>query len=213
MFTIDLLKGQGIPMKSRPGGIAISAVAVAVPVIIAVAMLGIYLHSRIIISVDNRDIARQEAEIDKLSDLIKQLEGLEKEKAACNGYLSEVKSSIGRYTPWSPVLATVVENMPRTVILTGLEVNQRSIKQKTPKKDDPSKTVDVDVPVRTLSMKVYTGAQSNGDELVKDFQSRLRSSAFLGPRLETITVAQETVTLDKQDVVMYQVNCIFKPGL
>jgi len=213
MFTIDLLKGRGIPIKSRPGGIAISAVAVAVPVLIAIVMLGIYLHNRIIISVNMRDITMHEAEIGKLSDLVKQLEALEKEKAACNDYLSEVKFSIARYTQWSLVLATVVENMPRTVVLNGLEVNQRSIRQKAPKKDDPNKTVDIDVPVRTLSMKVYTGAQSSGDELVKDFQSRLRSSAFLGPKLETITVAQETVTLDKQDVVMYQINCIFKPGL
>jgi len=213
MFTIDLLKGQGVPIKSRPGGIAISAVAVAVPVLIAIVMLAIYSLNIIHISNKTRDIAMHEAEIGKLSDLVKQLEALEKEKAACNGYLSEVKSSIARNTQWSPVLATVVENMPRTVILTSFEVNQRSIRQKAPKKDDPSKTVDVDVPVRTLGMKVYTGAQSNGDEVVKDFQSRLRSSAFLGPRLETITVAQETVTLDKQDVVMYQINCIFKPGL
>ena len=45
MFTIDLLKGQGIPIKSRPTGIAISAAAVAVPVIIAIVMLGFYLRN------------------------------------------------------------------------------------------------------------------------------------------------------------------------
>ena len=213
MFTIDLLKGQGIPMKSRPGGIAISAVAVAVPVILAIVVLGIYLNNRIIISVDNRDIARQQAEIDKLSDLIKQLEGLEKEKAACGECLSEVKSSTGRYTQWSPVLATVVENMPGSVMLTGLEVKQRSIKRKVPKKEDPKKTVDIDVPVRTLTMSVCAGAQSDGDKAVRDFQARLRSSAFLGPKLENITVSQEASTLDKQDVVIYEINCIFKPGL
>jgi Tfp pilus assembly protein PilN len=213
MFTIDLLKGQGIPMKSRPGGIAISAVAVAAPVIIAIVMLGIYLHKKIIISVNKQDIARQEAEIDKLSDLIKQLEGLEKEKAACGECLSEVKSSTGRYAQWSPVLATVVENMPGSVMLTGLEVKQHSIKRKVPKKEDPKKTVDIDVPVRTLTMSVCASAQSDGDKAVRDFQARLRSSAFLGPKLENITVSQEAGTLDKQDVVIYEINCIFKPGL
>ena len=213
MFTIDLLKGQGIPMKSRPGGIAISAVAVAIPVIIAIVMLGIYLNNRIIISVNNRDISRQQAEIDKLSDLVKQLEAIEKEKAACGQCLSEVKSSTDRYAQWSPVLVAVVENMPASVALTRLEVKQRSIKRKVPKKEDPKKTVDIDVPVRTLTMSICASAQSDGDKAVRDFQTRLRSSAFLGPKLENITVSQEAGTLDKQDVVIYEINCIFKPGL
>ena len=213
MFTIDLLKGQGLPMKSRPTGIVISAVAVAVPVIIAMVMLGVYLRNKIIISVEKQKIAMLETEIGKFSELVKLQESFEKDKAVYSSCLSEVKSSIGRYAQWSPVLVTVVENIPDSVTLTALEARQRSIKKKVPQKDDPQKTIDVDVAVRALRASVYASPQADSDEVVRNFQSRLRSSAFLGPRLENITVSQESGKLEGEDIVIYQIDCIFKPGL
>ena len=213
MFTVDLLKGRGLPAKSRPAGIAISAVAIAVPLIIAMVMLGFYLRNKIIISVYNQEIAGWETKIGKLSDLVKLQESFEKDKAVYSGCLAEVKSSIGRFTQWSPVLATVVENMPDSVVLTTLEVKQRSIKKKVAEKDDPEKTIDVDIPVRILRMSVCASPQTDSDQVVRDFRARLCSSDFLGPRLENITVSQESGTLEGQDVVTYQIDCVFKPGL
>jgi Tfp pilus assembly protein PilN len=213
MFTIDLLKGQGLPMKSRPTGIVISAVAVAVPVIIAMVMLGVYLRNKIIISVEKQKIAMLETEIGKFSELVKLQESFEKDRAVHSSCLSEVKSAIGRYTQWSPVLATVVENMPDSVALTALEAKQHFIKRKVAKKDDPNKTTEVDVPVRTLRMSVCASPQSDSDEVVRDFRARLRSSEFLGPKLENITVSQESGKLEGQDIVIYQIDCVFKPGL
>ena len=213
MFTVDLLKGQGLPAKSRPAGVVISAVAVAVPLVIAMVMLGFYLRNRIIISVYNREIAGWEAKIGKLSDLVKLQESFEKEKTVYSGCLAEVKSSIGRFTQWSPVVATVVKNMPESVVLTNLEVKQRSMKKKIPKKDDPKKTTDIEIPVRTLCVSVCASPQADSDQMVRDFSARLRSSDFLGPRLENITVSQESGTLDGRDVISYQIDLVFKPGL
>jgi Tfp pilus assembly protein PilN len=213
MFTVDLLKGQGLPMKNRPTGIIISAVAVAVPIIIAITMLSVYLRNKIIISVQKQEIARWETETGKFAGLVKLQESFEKDRVVYSSCLAEVKSSIGRFAQWSPVLATVVENMPDSVALTALEAKQRSIRKKIPQKDDPTKTTDVDVPVRTLRVSVCSTPQTNSDEVVRDFQARLRSSAFLSPRLENITVSQESSKLEGQDVVIYQIDCVFKPGL
>ena len=66
MFTIDLLKGQGIPVKSRPETIAIAAVAFAVPVIIAIVILGYYLHSGIILSIQKQGVVIYETRIANL---------------------------------------------------------------------------------------------------------------------------------------------------
>jgi Tfp pilus assembly protein PilN len=213
MFTVDLLKGQGLPMKSRPTGIIISAAAITVPVIIAMIMLGFYLRNKITISVLMRETARWETETGKFSELVKLQESFEKDRAVYNSCLAEVKSSIGRFAQWSPVLVTVVENMPDSVALTALEAKQRSIRKKVPQKGDPKKTTDVDVPVRTLRVSVCANPQTGSDEAVRNFQARLRSSAFLGPRLENITVSQESGKLEGQDIVTYQIDCVFKPGL
>ncbi len=213
MFTIDLLKGQGIPMKSSPGGIAIAGVTVAVPMTMAIIMLGFYLNDRTQVSIKKQEIVRCQAEIDKLSGAVQLQNSLEKEKIIYANCLSEVKSSISKYIQWSPVLVTIVENMPDSVRLTALEVKQRSVRKKFPKKDNPQEMIEKTVPVRILQMSVSGSPGYDCDKVVRDFRNHLRSSAFLGPQLENIRVSQESETLEGRDVASYEIECVFKTRL
>jgi hypothetical protein len=213
MFTIDLLKGQGVPIRSGPWGLVITATAFAVPTFVAIIMLGFYLGDRIVISEKRQAIVNCERYINKLSDAVKLQESFEKEKNNINNCLSEALSSAGRHTQWSPILATVVESMPDSMVLTRLEVKQRSATKKVPQQDDPNKTIDVSVPASTLQMTVSGRAQANNDKAVKDFKDRLRLSALLAPKLEDIVISQKSDTFDGQDVVSYEIDCVFKPEL
>jgi Tfp pilus assembly protein PilN len=213
MFTIDLLKGQGRPAKSRPEGIVIAAVTLIVPLIIMIAMLSFYLRNKIIISIKKQDIVNYQAKIDKLSDVIELQKSLEKEKIVHSSCLSEVKSSIGRHTQWSSVLKTLVENIPDSVIFERLSVKQTSIKRKVPRKDDPKKTVNITVPVRTLQMSVYGSPQYNCGEAVRKFRNRLWSSPLLGPKLKDIRVSQKSARIENKDVISYEIECVFKQGM
>jgi Tfp pilus assembly protein PilN len=213
MFTIDLLKGEGIPVKSRPESIAMGVITLAVPVIVAIVMFGYYLHTQIVISIHKQGINNYETKIWELSEAVKLQKSFAKEKNIINNSLSEVEFSIGRHTQWSPILATIVETMPDSVVLTQLSVSQRSVRRKVPGKDDPEKKIDMSVPVRTLHMNISGRPQSDCDRAVKDFRDSLRSSALLKPMLEDIRVSQGFETVDGEKVVSYEIDCIFKPGL
>jgi Tfp pilus assembly protein PilN len=213
MFTIDLLNGQAIPLKSKPGSLAIIAVTVVIPIAVAMGMVGFYMQNKIVVSIKKQEVNKCQAEIDKLSDAVGLQKALEQKKTAYIGYLSEVKSSIKRHTQWSPVLTTLMENIPDSVVLTSLAVNQSSVKRQAPKKDDPDQIVEIDVPVKILRLIVSGGPQSNCDEAVRDFRDRIRDSAFLGPKLENIGVSQKTETIESQNVVSYEISCVFKPGV
>lgn len=213
MFTIDLLKGQGIPIKNGPGGLVIAAMAFAVPIFVAMAMLGFYLSNGIVIKVTRQEIVNYEKNIGTLSDAVKLQGSFEKEKNNINSCLSEALSSVGKHTQWSPVLATVVENMPDSMVLTRLEVKQRSVNKKVPQKDDPNKMIEVSVPASTLQMSVSGRSQAKNDKAVKDFKDSLRLSALLAPKLEDIIISQKSDTFEGRDVVSYEIDCIFKPEL
>ncbi len=213
MFTIDLLKGQGIPAKSRPRNIAIGVAVVVAPVIIAIAMFGFYLHNKVTISIQKDAIANFKTKIAGMSEAIEFQKSFEQQKNAYNNCLSEVSGNLDRHTQWSPVLVTLVKNMPESVILTALDVKQRSTKIKVPKKDDPKIMIDAAVPLRTLQMTVVGRPQTNCDEAIRDFSERLRSSSLLGPKLDNIRIAQGTRKLKDEEVVSYQIDCFFKPGM
>ncbi len=213
MFTIDLLKGQGLPIKSRPEGIVVAAVTLAVPVVIAIAMFSFYLRNSIIISIKKQDIVNYEAKLSKLSDAVELQKSFEKEKIAYGGCLSEVRDSINRHTQWSPILAILVQNIPDSVVLEKLGVGQSTVKKQVPRKDNPQEMVYTNITVRTLRMSIYGSPYSNCGEAVREFRNRLWSSSLLGPKLENIRVSQKSARVENRDVISYEIECVFKPEM
>jgi len=213
MFTIDLLKGAGLPEKGRARNMAVVALVSAVPVVAAIAMFGFYLHGRIDISILSGKIDRWKAKTGTLSEALSRQKQLERDKALYGTCMAEVEAAMGRHTQWSPILATVVSNMPESVVLTALEVEKRVVRMKVPTKEDPGKTKNVSVQVPTLRIDLAATPQSEGDKDVKDFRSRLLASALLGPKLENIIVSQRADKLNDLEVVSYEISCIFKPKL
>jgi Tfp pilus assembly protein PilN len=209
MFTIDLLKGQGVPMKSRPEGIVIAAVTLAVPLLIAIAMGSFYLRNSVIIAIKNQDIKNFQMKIGRLADAVELQKTFEKEKTVNDGCLSEVKASINRHAQWSPVLEILARNMPESVVLEKIGVEQKSVKRSISQKNNSLKTVIV----RTVHMSVYGSLQSNCGDAVREFRNRLWSSSLLGQKLENIRVSQKSARVENQDVISYEIDCVFKPEM
>ena len=216
MFTLDLLKGQGVPAKSRPEGIIFAAASFTVPVLAAIVMFGCYVANGIDISIQKQQMAGYQTKINELSDALELQKSFEKEKGIIRGCRSETANSIGRYAQWTAILATLAKSVPDSMVLTKFDVKQNFIKKKSDQKtdgDNSKETTDATVPVRILQMSVSGKSQANSDEAVRDFRVRLRSSAPLGPKLEDIRVLQKSDVLEGQDVVSYDIDCVFKPGL
>ena len=212
-FTIDLLKGEGVPFRSGLAGVAFAVITAAVPIVIVITLGGLFLNNKVVMSLKANEITVLEEKVNGLSEVIERQRALEREKFHYNVCLSEVKSTIGKFDQWSPVLTTLVENMPRSVILTELEVEQNIVKKKVPNKEKPGKMIEVDVPVTNMRVTVSDSSRADSDQAVKKFRDYLCSSSFLGPKLEKADVSKESGTLGGQDVVYYMINCVFKAEL
>ncbi|MBN2456977.1 MAG: hypothetical protein JXB29_10675 [Sedimentisphaerales bacterium] len=212
MFTIDLLKGEGIPVRSGPGGVIIAVVAFVVPVITVLAVFSLYVSNKIYISAQHRAVTSLQGKIEKLSDALELQKAFEEEKENINCCLSEAASTIGRHTQWSEVLIAVAKNIPDTVRLTSLNVKESFVTKKVARKDNPEKTVDVTVPMRILEMTVSGKPNYNNDRAVRDFRDRLLICELLKPKLKEITVAKGVEEFGNEDIVSYDMSCIFKEG-
>ena len=231
MFTIDLLKGNGIPVKGRPEGIAISVATFVVPTIIAIVMFGFYSHNKTIISIQEREIINYETRTARLADAVKLHKSFEKEKEAINCSLSEVTSSLGRHAQWSPILVEVVKHLPTSVILTELTITQEFVKKEVIQKPSPNededkdkkkkkkkrkkvKKVKIEVPVRHLRLSISGNPRLGSDKAVRSFRNTLRfSTPLIEAGLESIRVSQDIGKVDNRNVIAYTIDCIFKPKL
>lgn len=211
MYTIDLLSGEGVPIRSRPGCIAFACLLIVVPLIVGVVLVGVYLDRQVTVSIQGQQLSRLEGVLGTLSGALEKKRSLEEQSATAAGLLTDIRTALGRHTQWSPALVAVTESLPDALVLTRLEARQEFVSRKVPSKANPKTTIDVQVPVRSLGIGVcgYDGNASY--RAVRQLQDSLRSSRVLGPRLDTVTVSQESGTFDGEDVVRYELNCTFKP--
>jgi Tfp pilus assembly protein PilN len=213
MYTIDLLKAEGIPIRSRPSGIAFASLVILVPLLLGILIVGTYLDHRVTLSIQTDELARVEKVLGTLSEALEKKRALEEQKAAASGVLVDVNTALSRQMQWSPVLTTLAANMPDALVLTRLEARQEYVWHKVPAKDDPKTTIEISVPQRSLTIDVCGYDRDKTSLAVRDLQERLRSSAAMGPRLSQMTVSQESATLDGEHVVNYELNCAFGPSL
>jgi hypothetical protein len=211
MYTIDLLKGEGVPIRSRPGGIAFACLIVVVPFLAAVGVVSFYLDNEVVITIQNEQANKLTAAAEALSDAVRKKEALEKAQAQAVSLLSDVKTALDGYVQWSPALMSLIESLSDTLVLTRLEARQNTVQRKIPAKDNPAVKIDTSLPVRELRICVCGRDKESSSEAVRKFQESLRSSAALGPTLDQITVSRNTTMLDQQEVILYELNCVFKP--
>ncbi len=210
MFKIDLLKGQGIPIKSRPEGVAIGSVAVTIPIIIGMMMFGIYINNTIAMGIQQKSSVNYKTKTKELSEAVELKKSFDQEVKVLDSCMQEITKMIGRHTQVTPLLVDIAKHIPESTLMTNLQLSMRTVKLQKPTKADPKKKVKVDVPIRTLKITLCCKDNSDCDDEVRSFKEQLYQSPAFGPRLENILVSQEMEKLDEKDVVCYQINCIFK---
>jgi hypothetical protein len=210
-FTIDLLKGRGIPLKSGPCGIIIVLITALLPAVVAVSLYSMYQHNKVVTKMKRQNVLQLRDKTADLSDAVKMKNSLENEKVLCSACLSAVKTSLAKFDQWSPVLETLAQELPASVVLTNLSVKQDSIQKEVPKEDDPKKKIKISVPVTKLILKINNQGQEDCREEVKEFRDRLFASSVLGARLQNIVPNRKTERVDGKETVSYEIECLFKP--
>jgi hypothetical protein len=213
LFTIDLLKGRGIPPRSGPVGLTIAVITVLVPLIIAITLYGLHRNNKIVTEVQKKEILKLQEKTAKLSDAVTVQKTLEKEKVLYKTCLEEVKASIDKFYQWSPVLVTLAEEMPDSVVLTDLQVEHKSVLKEIPKKNNPDRMTTVDVAVTKLIIWINNQGQGDYDEQVKDFRDRLYASDSLGSKIDQITFSRDAENNNGTELVSYRIECSFKSEL
>ena len=215
MFTIDLLKGQGVPAKSRPEGIAATAIMILVPLVMTAVMFGGFFVNKVNMSVAKNKIAYIEKELDSgiLGTVLKKQIALEQETEILSGSLSDVSDALAYQTQWSPFLEAIIKNMPQSVVLKAVDVKKDNKKIKMVSRDAKDTTTEVAVPIRILHLSLTSNQQSNFDQVVKNYRDGLLADPVVGPKLEDVKVAQEYDRVGDKNVISYEVYLVFKPQI
>jgi hypothetical protein len=209
MLTVDLLKGQGIPIKSRPGGAALLAFAFAVPIIAAIFMFGNYTRDRIILNNDKKDLIGIEQKILSYSEGIKFQEDTKKEIDTINSCLKEVAFVLDQQIQWSPVLEVLAESMPEYLTFSEITIRIESDQKLYPSLKDPQKNVSLSVPRRILNFTIFGDIQPESEDAALAFLRTLSTEIRLSDIIEDIRLISQTTNVEN-GTVLYSFECVFK---
>lgn len=209
MLSIDLLKGQGIPIKSRPGGAAFVTIIIAVPVIIAVVMLGNYVRGTIVVSTNKRILKNYEADIADFSKNIEFQQNAKSRIENMKACLGEVSDIMKQQIQWSEILEDLAKSLPHHLVLSELNLRLESVNKEVPRRDDPEKKITIPVPKCVLSINFYGKRMSNSDQDALEFLQSLRAAEALKAKVESIRMLSQHED-PKDDTVHYEIECEFK---
>ena len=209
MFSIDLLKGKGLPPKSGPVGMLLILSTALVPVFLSIVIYGLYSNNKVISRIKQQDMLQLEEDISELSGALTIKRNLERQKFFYDSCLNEVKSSIKDYKQWSPVLAILYEEMPSSILLKNLEVKHERIANNPSGVIDPFNTKQI--MVTKLIFKISNSQEGDYSEQVKDFRNKLFASSALGPKLDNIVFSREANKNNGMETISYKIECLFKP--
>jgi Tfp pilus assembly protein PilN len=212
MHTIDLLRGQGIPVKTTLGSAAMVVVMVVVPIFAVAGMADRYLQNKTEIGIKQQAITVEQKTIEEFADDVKYRESLQKQQDVVNSKLSEVSSSLGNYIQWSAVLETLARYMPAQMVMSSLRAESTSERQQVPSKNDPKRTVNVTILKRRLVLDISGTEMRDYGDVVQAYANRLKSSPVLSPKLEGIEVSQKPGSSGDANTVSYTMNLKFKSG-
>lgn len=205
MFSIDLLKGKGIPIKSKPGVAALLSLTIAIPLVIIMLMIGNYARGTIILSMGKKQLSRLETNISNLAEFAESRKAQQNEITNLKACLVEVGENINKNIQWSPILEFLANNLPHRFVLTELNVRSDEVRKLVPSKTDKSKSTVAFVVRKTLYISLYGMLGNDNDRTVLKFLQKLNNSTNFSSK-----VISQTSDDDQENTMHYVIECVFK---
>jgi hypothetical protein len=208
MFTIDLLKGEGLPVKSKPILIIRNSIPFLILLIVAVTMAGMYVSNSVVLNRLDTKLSTY-AESKEFSEVEKFIEQSNARRNEMNGVLKEVSASISAHKPWSQIMIEVVENLPDSLALNKLEIQRQPNREKA--KDNDGKPIDITWYKYTMQIGTESDRGFEANAVIEEFVQKLKASQILAPKIDEITVvSKQASNKDNDKHINFQIDCVFK---
>lgn len=205
MFTIDFMKGKGLPKKSRPLDAAVFAVAVTCCALVLCVVVMQYFNNNLELRSKQRALVFAEAKLqDKSVGKMSNINADSDIAVYRQGY-QEVAASIGRYAQWTPVLYDFSETLSPMMLLNEISVLRTVKKVKVTSVKDSKKKVDYEIINRVFRCDIYDFMPDGNDAEVKKYLASLRRCQWL----ENVYLAESSdAEYDGRDVKSHIINCM-----
>jgi hypothetical protein len=202
-YTIDLLKGRGIPKRKQKGLLLVVLAALALPVLIFIILLAQFFTVSIMLPV-------KQNELDKLTQQASTSKGakIQKQISEYQNCLNQVAKTVNEQMQWSPIIEQAVMAMPDSMIMDNLNAATETTVEKVPSATDKNKTKTVKKTKRILNVTLFSDLNKFSENVmlagVNDYIEKIRANCQFSGNI----TKQETQSIDSQRVKKYYIQFI-----
>lgn len=205
MYKIDLLKGNGMPIRQMQGMVYIISGSLIVPVIILLMMLSSYFTLGVSISTAAGQIKQVERSLANYAPQIEIQKLIDQQIKSGKYSIDESLAIINTQLKWTPVIIDIVQNQPAKLVMESLFVSENSYSIKKPSSGDPKKEITVKKVDKVINLKYNAPQDSEMDYQVTNYVRLLNEKG-----LKSKITNQDIVTNNNKSFKTYRVECIIK---
>ena len=160
MFTIDLLKGSGLPKKSRPVVVALAMVPLLIPLMGSVVLAACWQHNRTLMQTQQKVIDDNRHKIETAADDLAYYTQNNNRKFTLQQQLVDVDAGLRYRIQVSDMLTALTESLPDNLVIAKFDL-VRTDQQK--KETDKATGNARQVLVIQRVIRLNIGGAANGD--------------------------------------------------
>ncbi|MHC4855068.1 MAG: hypothetical protein ACYS72_01530 [Planctomycetota bacterium] len=210
MFSIDLLKGKGLPQKLDVRKSALKAVPILIPLLAMGVFAASYQRNasmlraqRQALAGNQRQIAQYTKDVMEYNKIDTQIKGLEK----C---LNDISKALSYRIQVSDLLTELVQALPESIFIYEMNMSRNAVNEKI--QQENSAEVKQRLVVRRHLKLVLCGYDpEKSDVAVQDYVSELEKSPLLtGLFVEMKPSARQQGEVDGRPAIYYEIDCVLR---
>lgn len=210
MYTIDLLQGSGLPLKSRPGRMALALVPVLIPLMAGVLTAGNWMHRETLIKAEQSRVESNDEQLQRFRQDLETYRFRQVRILDAQHRLKVVNKLLTTELAVSPLVLELVRTLPDSVFFQEFELEYLpKYEQKQGEKKGEQRIVRR--VRRTLRLSLIGPNLIESDQAVNQYIQDLRNNPALSEALyEVRIVSREPGSNDDMNQVLYSIECQLK---
>ncbi|MEN8126845.1 MAG: hypothetical protein ABFR90_03470 [Planctomycetota bacterium] len=210
MFSIDLLKGKGLPRKLDVKRSALKAVPVLIPLLAMTVFATSYQRDRAAIQTHRQTLQSNQQQLEQYTkDVIEynkintRIKGMEK----C---LRDISKALSYRIQVSDVLVEMVQSLPQTIFVYEMKMDRNTIRQKI--QQEGSGVMMQRLIVRRHLKLVLCGYNAEqSDVAVQKYVNKLEQSPLLSEIFVEIKPStRQQGEVDGRPAIYYEIDCVLQ---
>lgn len=210
MFTIDLLKGSGLPKKSRPVVVALAMVPLLIPLMGSVVLAACWQHNRTLMQTQQKVIDDNRHKIETAADDLAYYTQTNNRIFTLQQQLVDVDAGLRYRIQVSDMLTALTESLPDNLVIAKLDL-VRTDQQKKETDKATGNARQVLVIQRVIRLNIGGAANGDTDAAAEQYIQKLQASENLKRVVEDIRiVARNNGQMEGRPCTFYEIECLLK---